>query len=258
MPLQQNCKVCPNTVTYYCKCINDLAFSINLLAFYQRKDSVHRIEADESAVGGRKYHRGHRSRKGGIIWVCGGVALDRSDVSYFFARVTEQLDDSPVGFDVICSGKEDLQPQLQWLLDHDGVLVSDCWKGYDGTTIHHEKVNHKIEFVNPDGATTNHIEAYWRVVKLELKKRYQRVGTEDLFVTNDRIQFAVALVNCRLEGKHPISSFFQAMLGWKELDNFRKEKEAEPQEGEPNSPDEAVGFQCELPYFPLRCLIKDL
>jgi hypothetical protein len=40
----------------------------------------------------------------------------------------------------------------------------------------HEMVNHQIEFVNINGATTNHIEAYWSRVKRRMKYLYGSQG----------------------------------------------------------------------------------
>ena len=57
------------------------------------------------------------------------------------------------------------------------TIISDCWKAYDclaSEGYKHFKVNHKVNFVDPDtGAHTNRIERHWRDAK-NLVPKYSR------------------------------------------------------------------------------------
>jgi hypothetical protein len=57
------------------------------------------------------------------------------------------------------------------------TIISDGWAAYrriselsEGYT--HQVVNHLENFVDSEGATTNHIESEWQKFKMENKKRY--------------------------------------------------------------------------------------
>ncbi|KAK2956539.1 hypothetical protein BLNAU_8593 [Blattamonas nauphoetae] len=91
-------------------------------------------------------------------WMIGGVVKNQPD-QFFFEMVDSRTQSSTR--DVIMRH-----------IEPGSIIHTDGWSGYDwiGTdksqTFTRQKVIHKQnEWVGPDGATTNHIEAKWRMVR---------------------------------------------------------------------------------------------
>jgi hypothetical protein len=84
------------------------------------KDNWAEIQADESAAGKRKYHRGRRVRQGGIVWMAGAAKIHKGLVEKLIVRVVERR------------RAENLLPMLVDLVQQDGVLTTDCWRAYGG------------------------------------------------------------------------------------------------------------------------------
>ncbi|WP_421860608.1 transposase [Parvibaculum sp.] len=142
------------------KRFSELCVGANAREYHDNRDGCREMEADECAVAGRrKYNKGRRARKGGVVWVAGAARIHYGRVTQLVARV------------VANRTKEELGPLLLWLMENDGILRTDCWRGYmsltktaalHGKNIVHKTVNHSRTFKEADGTHTNRIEGMWR------------------------------------------------------------------------------------------------
>jgi transposase-like protein len=114
------------------------------------------VEVDESKFGRRKYERGR------LIdgkWIVGGICAETGDCFLSLTDCNRRNADSLVGIikDRVHAGS---------------IVVTDCWKGYQGLTEQgwlHLTVNHSVNFVDPHtGAHTQNIEALWSKLKSSL------------------------------------------------------------------------------------------
>ena len=227
---------------FFCEC----AFALNSALLEITKPTFRRVQVDETAFGKRKYNRGHRVRKNGIIWVWGGVGLSEDDVTqFFFAEyVPKRCTESVRG----CMEKL-IGPNVD-------MLISDCW----GATIRamrlywaglrHEKVNHSKEFKNRAGFHTNTIECHWKVLKDELKQRWCH-APHDTQLLDDKVQFCVFVINCRLLGLSPFVQYMHMLFSWQtqptgvddnvsDTDSEGLEAERSTAEDEPGAADPAL------------------
>ena len=111
------------------------------------------VQIDESKVGKRKYHRGHRVEG---QWVFGGIEEDSRRC--FLVAVEDRSEAT-------------LLPIIKDWIEPGTLIVSDCWKSYHNLNKHgysHQTVNHSKEFVNKDGYNTNKMEGHWRHMKVSL------------------------------------------------------------------------------------------
>lgn len=111
------------------------------------------VQIDESKVGKRKYHRGHRVEG---QWVFGGIEEDSRRC--FLVAVEDRSEAT-------------LLPITKDWIEPGTLIVSDCWKSYHNLNKHgysHQTVNHSKEFVNKDGYNTNKMEGHWRHMKVSL------------------------------------------------------------------------------------------
>ena len=112
------------------------------------------VQIDESKVGKRKYHRGHRVEG---QWVFGGIEQDSRKC--FILTVEDR-------------SEETLLPIIkEWIAPGTLIIISDCWKSFVNLQMHgytHETVNHSKEFVNKNGKHTIKIEGQWRHLKTGL------------------------------------------------------------------------------------------
>jgi hypothetical protein len=194
------------------KRFSELCVGANAREYFDARDGWREMEADECAVAGkRKYHKGRRARLGGIVWVAGAARIHYGRVQRLVARVVHKR------------SKEELGPLLLWLLENDGVLRTDCWRGYSsltktaalhGKTVVHKTVNHSRTFKAEDGTHTNRIEGMWRVLRWEVKRRWSALGVSEMKVLSARVQFGVWVINRRLAHKHDNKedTLFQAMM----------------------------------------------
>ena len=177
-------------------------FKINLKMLEIAKPLFTSLQVDETAIGKRKYNRGHRVRKNGVIWVWGGVGLtpDKKSIILSAEYVPKRDTDSVA--------------HMIGRMMHNGLeeIVSDKWgatlaavKKY-WPTLRHEKVNHSKEFVNSNGKHTNNIESHWKVLKEELKKRWSHLS-HDTNKLDDKIQLGVFVINCRKMQMHPFVEY---------------------------------------------------
>ncbi len=118
------------------------------------------VEIDETKIGKRKYHRGHRVEG---AWVFGAIERE-GEQGFKLCKVHRR--DAPTLMGLI----------KRWIRPG-SIIMSDCWKAYDGIAhqgFQHLKVNHKLTFKNPEtGACTNLIEGSW----LHVKKNLPKYGT---------------------------------------------------------------------------------
>ena len=113
------------------------------------------VQIDESKIGKRKYHRGHRVEG---QWVFGGIEQD-SRRCFIVAVETRK--------------EAELLPIIKQWIEPGTLIISDCWKSYVNLRrngFEHATVNHSKEFVNSDGQHTNKIEGHWRHMKASLPK----------------------------------------------------------------------------------------
>ena len=111
------------------------------------------VQIDESKVGKRKYHRGHRVDG---QWIFGGV--EEESRKCFLVPVEDRSEAT-------------LLPFIQKWIEPGTLIVSDCWKSYSNLEKNgyfHQTVNHSKEFVNEEGFHTNKIEGHWRHMKVSL------------------------------------------------------------------------------------------
>jgi IS1 family transposase len=163
----------------------------NAREFVLRYGTLVNVQADETAIGNRKYNRGKRVRKRGVVWVAGCVEVGPNGSSRLFCNV------------VLDRKAESLAAVMKPLLRTGAVFTTDSWRAYqkmiaDRDDVEHRQVNHTKEFVTKDGDHTNHIESMWRVLKKELRSRFSRCGVNDLSFQDDRVQFAAWIINERL------------------------------------------------------------
>jgi transposase-like protein len=104
------------------------------------------IEVDESKMGKRKYHRGHRVDG---VWLVGGIERTE-EKKVFIARVEDR-------------SAETLLALLSRHVLPGSIIYSDMWRGYSRIEeclgLEHHTVNHSVEFITSEGVHTNTIEA---------------------------------------------------------------------------------------------------
>lgn len=117
------------------------------------------VELDETKVGKRKYHRGHRVEG---VWVLGGV--ERTPQRRVFAITVPDR-----SANTLCS-----------IIDKHvlpgSIIYTDLWRGYSQLSnmndYTHMTVNHSETFKNPEtGAHTNTIEGTWSGLKPTIPMR---------------------------------------------------------------------------------------
>ncbi len=110
------------------------------------------VELDESKVGKRKYHRGHKVDG---QWIFGG--REKHDKSKVFMEAVENRK------------AKTLLPIVDKYVEKGSKIHTDEWKAYIGLDkmgYEHITVNHSKMFKNPvNGACTNGIECDWRHMK---------------------------------------------------------------------------------------------
>ena len=111
------------------------------------------VQIDESKVGKRKYHRGHRVEG---QWVFGGIEAETRKC--YLVPVKDRSEST-------------LMRIIKKWIEPGSLIVSDCWKSYgklsqNGYT--HETVNHSEEFVNEKGFHINKQDGHWRQMKTTL------------------------------------------------------------------------------------------
>ncbi|KAK2944998.1 putative transposase [Blattamonas nauphoetae] len=115
------------------------------------------VEVDEAHMIRSKGRRG-KGRTG--YWMVGGCEV--GNPSAYFVEMVAARDRATL--EEVCNRR----------IKKGTEIVTDMWKGYgfaDTKKKKHKTVNHsRNEWVGPDGATTNHIEARWKHVRASLPK----------------------------------------------------------------------------------------
>lgn len=116
------------------------------------------VEIDESKMGKRKYHRGHRVEG---VWVVGGV--ERTSERKIFAESVENR------------SRDTLMDIISRHVKPGSIIHTDLWRGYCGVEslgMEHRTVNHSKCFKDPDtGVHTNTIEGSWNGIKHNISPR---------------------------------------------------------------------------------------
>lgn len=117
------------------------------------------VEIDETKLGKRKYHRGHRVEG---VWVVGGI--ERTDQQKVFLVPVEDRT------------KDTLKNIISTHVLPGSIIHTDLWKGYSGLNedgmYEHHTVNHSKYFTDPQtGVHTNTIEGTWNGLKMSIKPR---------------------------------------------------------------------------------------
>src|SRR5271154_3427583 len=116
------------------------------------------VEIDESKMGKRKYHQGHRVEG---VWVVGGI--ERTTERKMFATSVQDRT------------QETLLDVITRHVAPGSIIHTDLWRGYYGLDtigMTHRTVNHSRHFVDPEtGVHTNTIEGTWNGIKLKIAPR---------------------------------------------------------------------------------------
>lgn len=117
------------------------------------------VEIDETKMGKRKYHRGHRVDG---VWVVAGI--ERTETAKTFAIQVEDR------------SANTLLNIIETHVKHGSIVYTDCWKGYNGISdtlkLEHQTVNHSKNFKDPlTGVCTNKIEGLNNGLKMKISAR---------------------------------------------------------------------------------------
>ena len=122
------------------------------------------VEIDESHFGHAKYDRGRQLSN---IWVFGGI--ERGSKKCFAVPLTGEFSEAGS----TSRDKATLIPLIKRYIKKGSVIISDCWKAYDGIPLvegmdyTHRKINHSENYVDPQDNSihTQNIERLWRSMK---------------------------------------------------------------------------------------------
>ena len=128
------------------------------------------VEVDETKLGKRKYHRGHRVDG---VWVL--VGIERTEARKVFLVPVE--DRTALTLTNLIS--KHVHPE--------SILYTDCWKGYSSIQnnlgIEHHTVNHSLYFKDPvSGVCTNTVEGLNSGLKGRIPKRNRTKNEVDGFL----------------------------------------------------------------------------
>ena len=117
------------------------------------------VEIDETKMGKRKYHRGHRVEG---VWLLGGVEKTPQR-KCFVIPVPDRT-------------TETIQQAIQSHVLPGSIIRTDCWKSYSylgsSSEYIHQAVNHSLHFTDPaTGVNTNTIEGTWAGLKRKVPVR---------------------------------------------------------------------------------------
>ena len=115
------------------------------------------VEIDETKLGKRKYHRGHRVDG---VWVVVGVerTLERR---VFLVAVPDRS---------VMTLSEVIRSHVR----PGSIILTDMWRGYSSLEelgFQHRQVNHSVEFVSFEGTCTNTAEGTNNALKLRIRPR---------------------------------------------------------------------------------------
>lgn len=154
-----------HTVTEYIKYFRELVSdSLNEADYIIGGNDVV-VQIDETKLGKRKYHRGHRVEG---VWILGGVEL--SNQRKLFLRIVESRD------------RETMEDIIQRHVLPGSIIMTDCFKSYNRLNslgYRHMSVNHSYSFVDRNtSACTNSIEGTWNALKMQIPPRNRTIYCE--------------------------------------------------------------------------------
>jgi ISXO2-like transposase domain len=126
------------------------------------------VEIDETKLGKRKYHRGHRVEG---VWVLGGIEIT-NERRCFLVKIDDRSEDTLLGV-------------LRLHIRPGSIIRSDMWRGYLNLSSNldcvHQTVNHSLHFQDPvTGVNKNTIEGTWNGLKILIPARNRvRNGIDD-------------------------------------------------------------------------------
>jgi hypothetical protein len=125
------------------------------------------VEIDETKLGKRKYHRGHRVEG---VWILVGVEKT-NDRKIFLKKIENRTANT-------------LENAIMQHVAPGSIVKTDLWKGYSGLEDHlgmtHRTVNHSLYFSDPDtGVNTNTVEGNNNALKIMIRPRNRTFNVED-------------------------------------------------------------------------------
>lgn len=125
------------------------------------------VEIDETKLGKRKYHRGHRVDG---VWILVGVEKTESR-RVFLKRVVDR-------------SAETLEGIIEQHVEVGSIVTTDMWRGYSKLTnnlgLEHRTVNHSLHFKDPDtGSNTNTVEGTNNALKIQIRPRNRTWQVEE-------------------------------------------------------------------------------
>ncbi|EER18387.1 conserved hypothetical protein [Perkinsus marinus ATCC 50983] len=202
----RDCDASKKTVSAFCGLVGEVC---NLFNVSQREHcSYEYIQADETAIGRRKYHRGRRQRQSGPLWVQTVAGIDPCSGKVLYVSSSYVPDRSA----------NSLEPLIMDMAADRTLLVTDQLRSYQtivSRNTHffseHQTINHSKQFRNDAGFTTNAIESVNNVLKTEIRKRFFHYCPPDAQTGVERLAIATFVTNCRLSKEDLVLRFFAAM-----------------------------------------------
>lgn len=149
----------PNTVTDYMNFFREL-----VIETIETDDTIIGgdgiiIQVDETKIGKRKYHRGHRVEGAWVI-----VGVEKTEERGVFAEVVRDR------------SARTIEEVLSRHIARGSILQTDCWRGYSGIAeklgIVHQTVNHSVGFIDHiTGVETNTVEGTNFAIKRKIPIR---------------------------------------------------------------------------------------
>jgi IS1 family transposase len=124
------------------------------------------VEIDETKLGKRKYHRGHRVEG---VWIL--VGIERTEERKLFLRILPDR------------SAKTLEEIILQHVQPGSTIVTDCWRGYsslESLGYTHLTVNHSKTFRDEQtGACTNTVEGTNNAIKMSIHPRNRTSECED-------------------------------------------------------------------------------
>ena len=150
----QESRISKKTISKLFSEMQDICEECNKIYFdYKIGGEFRTVEIDETVISKRKYNCGRMLPE---IWVFGGICVETDEI---FIKIVQNRK------------AETLIPLIESSIMPGSIIVSDCWKSYDGiqyleTAFQHFTVNHRYNFVDPEtGFNTQKCERLWRSLK---------------------------------------------------------------------------------------------
>ena len=125
------------------------------------------VEIDETKLGKRKYHRGHRVNG---VWVIVGIEKT-PERRVFMQRIEDRSANT-------------LECVIQEHVIEGSIVHTDLWRGYQGIEKNlgfvHRSVNHSLHLTDPiTGVNTNTVEGTNNALKIQIRPRNRTTGVDE-------------------------------------------------------------------------------